>query len=105
MTDHRTPLALPTLTRAQAMAGKAGVDYLPDSACRVCGAVPWWNGKTFVDEHDDSKHGVNRAVTGEGRDARRVAGEGLDSAAQAIERALTNARNVRRSTGERDDDD
>lgn len=52
-------LRKPTQTQEQAMQGKAGLDYLPDEACKVCASVPWWNGFRFVRECDAGLHRVD----------------------------------------------
>lgn len=83
-------------TYEQALAGKAGLDYLPDDACAICGRMPHFNGRRYVFDHDAEKH-----IAGEPQRAVTEAGQVVNIS----ERLARATAGVRRTTGERDDDD
>jgi hypothetical protein len=92
--DAETRAALVTVqTQEKAMRGQPGLDYLPHDACSVCGAVPWWNGRAYVSNHDNVKHGATTTYDPRSRDR------------EPSRIDLSGVQRARRSYGEREDDD
>lgn len=90
----------PLFTRAEAMAGREGVDYFPKDRCTVCARVPWWNGRSIVVEHDAGAHHVSD------EDLRREPssrGGSRTPSGPEWSRMAAHQRS-RQSTGERDED-
>lgn len=88
-------------TQADAEAhGKPGVHFIPLDKCDVkgCGAVPYWNGYRFNEDHDRAAHGVADSE----EPGRR---KGSNESMQAIMKRINDAppRNVRKPFGEADD--
>jgi hypothetical protein len=88
---------------ADALRGTAEAgDFIPNQACVHCGAMPYWDGRRYAGPpHDMSKHPVDvpRGSTRDGPPVREA------DVAASIDRQMRRAGAVRRSTGERDDDD
>lgn len=96
--------AKPTRTYDEARAGKRGVDYFPDDRCTICGAITWFDGVTYQRNHNPDAHGVE-ATTDNTMPAHRARGK-TESAATVMDRMDSiRTAGVRRSMGERDDDD
>lgn len=76
--------------------GKAGLDYLPDQKCEVCGGMPYFNGARFVEHHDQTICKSTGPII--------VSGHRSESTGLARIDPSSLLGRARRTTGERDDD-